>query len=201
MAAASSVTNLPVTTLRPPLADPSHLWCQRLLSIAISPPFPKSVSNSHPIYMYDPCMMLLLFMAIQQPQMALPVPIPRPSYASIVIPASIIFTNTSTWPPKYFFDEVVDSSASQVPIKPVLLCRAESAFHFLAEEVRSKVEPFKLSLVGKFSFGRPPMNFIQNFFVSLALKGYSQVSSLNDKHIMIKLELEEDYCRIWIRQT
>lgn len=62
-------------------------------------------------------------------------------------------------------------------------------------------EPFKLSLVANFSFGRPPMDVIRKFFISLGLKGHSQISLLDNKHVLIKLELEEDYSQIWIRQT
>ena len=62
-------------------------------------------------------------------------------------------------------------------------------------------EPFKLALVGKFSFGRPPMDVIRKFFISLRLKGNSQISLLDNRHILIKLEIEEDYSRIWVRQS
>lgn len=61
--------------------------------------------------------------------------------------------------------------------------------------------PFKLALVGKFSFGRPSMDIIRKFFISLGLKGNSQISLLDNRHILIKLLLEEDYSRIWVRQT
>lgn len=60
--------------------------------------------------------------------------------------------------------------------------------------------PYKLSLVGKFSFGRPKMPIIRQFFTSLGLKGNAQVLLLDPKHILINLELKEDYSRIWIRQ-
>ena len=61
-------------------------------------------------------------------------------------------------------------------------------------------QPFKLALVGKFSFGHPPMDVSQKFFVSLGLKGNSQISLLDNRHILIKLEMEEDYSRIWVTQ-
>ncbi|KAK9186911.1 hypothetical protein WN944_018300 [Citrus x changshan-huyou] len=61
-------------------------------------------------------------------------------------------------------------------------------------------EPFKLALVGKFSFGRRPMDVIRKFFISLSLKGNYHTSLLDNRHILIKLEIEEDYSRIWVRQ-
>ena len=39
-----------------------------------------------------------------------------------------------------------------------------------------------------------------NFFISLSLKGNYQISLLDNRHILIKLEIEEDYSRIWVRQ-
>ena len=53
-------------------------------------------------------------------------------------------------------------------------------------------EPFRLSLVGKFSFGRPPVDVIRKLFVSFGIKGHSHISLL-DKDMLIKLKLEENY--------
>ncbi|GAY64198.1 hypothetical protein CUMW_231780 [Citrus unshiu] len=61
--------------------------------------------------------------------------------------------------------------------------------------------PFKLSLVGKLSFGRPPIDVIRKFFVALGLKGNVEISLLDPCHILIQLHLEEDYTRIWLRQS
>ena len=46
--------------------------------------------------------------------------------------------------------------------------------------------PFKLSLVDKFSYNRTRMELISRFFSSLGLKGNSQVSLLDNHHILIK---------------
>lgn len=44
-------------------------------------------------------------------------------------------------------------------------------------------KPFKLALVGKFSFGRPSVDVIRKFFVFLGLKGSYQVSLLNNRRV------------------
>ena len=62
-------------------------------------------------------------------------------------------------------------------------------------------EPFKLAFVSKFSFYRLPMNVIRNYFVSLGLKGNLQISLLDNRHILIKLKIEEDYSHRWVRQS
>lgn len=50
------------------------------------------------------------------------------------------------------------------------------------------VEFFKLAFVGKFSFGRPPVDVVRKLFVSLRIKGDSQVFLLDNRHISIILK-------------
>lgn len=63
------------------------------------------------------------------------------------------------------------------------------------------VAPFKLSLVGKFSFGSHPIDVIRKCFVALGLKKNVEIFLLDTRHILIQLYLEEDYTRIWLRQS
>lgn len=76
-----------------------------------------------------------------------------------------------------------------------------SLFYF---EIQSMAKLFKLALVSKLLFARAPMDVIGKFFfffMSLRLKWNSQVSLLDNRHIIIKLEMQEDYSRIWSWQT
>ncbi|KAL9420883.1 hypothetical protein AB3S75_038453 [Citrus x aurantiifolia] len=123
----------------------------------------------------------------------------KPSYANVVNPANILNPNAPT-PPKSFVDAVAGAYTT-IPPKSISLVRGEPAVHFSTAEIQTMAEPFKLSLVGKFSFGRPPMELIRKFFVSLGLKGNCQISLLDARHVLIKLALEEDYSRIWVRQS
>ena len=50
-------------------------------------------------------------------------------------------------------------------------------------------ELFKLAFVGKFSFGRPPVDVVRKLFVSLRIKGDSQVFLLDNRHISIILKM------------
>lgn len=45
------------------------------------------------------------------------------------------------------------------------------------------------------------MDVIRKFIVSLSLKGSMLVSLLDNRHVLIKLQLKEDYYRIWVRQS
>lgn len=84
------------------------------------------------------------------------------------------------------------SAFSPILVKQVQLHRGEPAVHFSAAEIQEMTEPFKLALVGKFSFSRPLMDIIRKFFIFLRLKGSSQISLLDNRYILIKLEMEED---------
>lgn len=116
-------------------------------------------------------------------------------------PAFILNPDASLRPKTSFSDVVLGPHNPAIPLKSVSLLHGEPYVIFSTEEIAIMVEPFKLVLVGKFSFGCPSMDIIRKFFISLDLKGNSQISLLDNRHILIKLSMEEDYSRIWVRQT
>src|SRR3954469_21867824 len=65
--------------------------------------------------------------------------------------------------------------------------------------VDSLSAPFRLSLVGKFSHGRPSMEMARSIFAKLDLKGNFFLGHLDSKHILIKLEHEGDFNRLWLK--
>lgn len=85
---------------------------------------------------------------------------------------------------------MADFATLLIPVKLIRLHRGELGVLFSAEEVWDIVEP------GKFSFDHPLMDVIRKFSVSFGLKGNFQVSLLNNRHVLIKLEMKEDYSRI-----
>ncbi|XP_052300313.1 pollen-specific leucine-rich repeat extensin-like protein 2 [Citrus sinensis] len=92
-------------------------------------------------------------------------------------------------------------SNSRIPIKTVTLFEGEPNVQFSTTEIQAMVIPFKLILVGKFSYNRPSMELIHKFFNTLRLKGTFKVSPLDNRHVLIQLDIEEDYSRLWVRQT
>ena len=60
---------------------------------------------------------------------------------------------------------MIGSAISLISVKLVQLHRGEPAIHFSTAKIREMAGPFKLAFIGKFSFGRPPMNVIRKFFV------------------------------------
>lgn len=43
------------------------------------------------------------------------------------------------------------------------------------------------------------MELIRKVFTSLGLKGNSQISLLDNRHVLIKLDVEENYTRLWVK--
>lgn len=59
------------------------------------------------------------------------------------------------------------SATPSISAKPIQLHKGEPTVYFSAMENREMAEPFKLALVGKFFFGHPLIDIIQNFFLFL----------------------------------
>ena len=57
--------------------------------------------------------------------------------------------------------------------------RGEPALRISRREIEQLSEPFQNSLVGRFSFNRPPMEVIRKFFLSLGLRGDCKVGLLD----------------------
>lgn len=104
----------------------------------------------------------------------------KSTYALVLNPASILNPSASLQPHKSFLDAVKGCTVFTILVKPTLLHRGEPAVLFSAEEVKAMAKPFKQALVGKFCSGRPSMDVIRKFFVSLGLKGNCQVSLLDN---------------------
>ena len=90
---------------------------------------------------------------------------PKPSYASALNPVTVLNPNTTLRLQKSFVDFVTSSNASSIFVKLTKLHRGEPVVYFFAAKIQKMAKLFKLSLVNKFSCGRPPMDVIQFFFL------------------------------------
>lgn len=59
--------------------------------------------------------------------------------------------------------------------------------------------PYKWAIVGKFSQGRPTLEDLHCYLVSLDLKAQFQIGLLDSRHVMINFRAPEDYHRIFSR--
>ena len=75
----------------------------------------------------------------------------------------------------------------------------EPAVCFSMDDIEKVAAPFQFSLVGKFSRGRLYMEDLRKFFCTLDLKGEVSLGLLDRRHVLIRLEHEADYYRVWAR--
>lgn len=71
----------------------------------------------------------------------------------------------------------------------------------LGGEMLQLAEPCKNSLVGRFSFSRPPTEVVRKFFTSLGLKGDCSVGLLDSNHVLIQPILVKGYTRLFVCRT
>ncbi|KAL0439632.1 UNVERIFIED_CONTAM: hypothetical protein Slati_2446200 [Sesamum latifolium] len=76
--------------------------------------------------------------------------------------------------------------------------KGEPGIIYSSEETEYLASRSKFSLVGKFSHGLPNLNFLRNRIIKLGLKGTVNVGRLNFKHVLICLNNEEDFSRLWL---
>ena len=57
---------------------------------------------------------------------------------------------------------------------------------------------FKLALVGKFSHRRPNLDAIRKSFQSFGFHLEFSIGLLDQRHILIRFSMEEDFLRCWL---
>ncbi|KAL2454648.1 Uncharacterized protein Adt_47852 [Abeliophyllum distichum] len=92
-----------------------------------------------------------------------------------------------------------DSACHQFVAKEPFLHRGEPALTITADEEASLVEPFKFTLVGKFSHRKPSMVEVRNSFQKFGFTGDFKIGLIDFKHILIHLTHEDDYSRLFLK--
>ncbi|KAL2526355.1 Uncharacterized protein Adt_11409 [Abeliophyllum distichum] len=92
-----------------------------------------------------------------------------------------------------------DSTCHQFVAKEPFLHRGEPALTITADEEASLAEPFKFTLVGKFSHRKPRMVEVRNSFQKFGFIGEFKIGLIDYKHILIHLTHEDDYSRLFLK--
>ncbi|KAI0494656.1 hypothetical protein KFK09_024798 [Dendrobium nobile] len=103
--------------------------------------------------------------------------------------------------PISFKDVVSGSTSSSFPELTFSSHRGLPALLIAEDEVRSLAKPFEFSLVGRFPGRRPSVDAIRKFCFNLKLIGNFSVTVLNNRNVLIKLENDFDYCRIFSHRS
>lgn len=80
-------------------------------------------------------------------------------------------------------------------LKPRAAYRGEPAVSFSDDEVQALAAPFKFTLVGKFSRGHPSMEALRKDFTAVGFRGPFTLALLDQRHVLIRFDLEEDFHR------
>ncbi|KAL2453200.1 Uncharacterized protein Adt_49302 [Abeliophyllum distichum] len=94
---------------------------------------------------------------------------------------------------------VPDSTCYQFVAKEPFLHRGEPALTITADEEASLAEPFKFTLVEKFSHRKPSMVEVRNSFQKFGFTGEFKIGLIDFKHILIHLTHEDDYSRLFLK--
>ncbi|KAL2481397.1 Uncharacterized protein Adt_34363 [Abeliophyllum distichum] len=92
-----------------------------------------------------------------------------------------------------------DSAYHQFVAKEPFLHHGEPALTITADEEASLAEPFKFTLVGKFSHRKPNMVEVRNSFQKFGFTGEFKIGLIDFKHILIHLTHEDDYSRLFLK--
>ncbi|KAL2532507.1 Uncharacterized protein Adt_05858 [Abeliophyllum distichum] len=92
-----------------------------------------------------------------------------------------------------------DSTCHQFVAKEPFLHRGEPALTITADEEASLAEPFKFTLVGKFSHRKPSMVEVRNSFQKFGFTGEFKIGLIDFKHILFHLTHEDDYSRLFLK--
>ncbi|KAL2543182.1 Uncharacterized protein Adt_04160 [Abeliophyllum distichum] len=82
---------------------------------------------------------------------------------------------------------------------PPGLHRGEPSFILTVEEEAAPFEPFKFTLVGKFSHQKPSMAKVRDCFMKFGFFGDYRLGLIDSKHVLIHLMHENDYSRMFLR--
>ncbi|XP_071933097.1 uncharacterized protein [Coffea arabica] len=92
-------------------------------------------------------------------------------------------------------------SSSSSSIGHLSTYKGEPSLVISSQDMIQIAAPYSNALVGRFAVGRPSMEIIRKFIVSLGLRGECPIGLLDSKHILLRPSVEEDYTRLWCRKS
>ncbi|KAM7462626.1 hypothetical protein LguiA_030747 [Lonicera macranthoides] len=103
---------------------------------------------------------------------------------------------------KSFAEVVSGNRAESIDLKEPSVYRGEPAVIFSEADILSLSfsSPFKFALVGKFSHGCPALSDIRKVLESFDPKAPFTVGLMDNKHILMRFNHEDDFHRIWLRE-
>ncbi|CAI9089903.1 OLC1v1024555C1 [Oldenlandia corymbosa var. corymbosa] len=101
-----------------------------------------------------------------------------------------------------FFQKPIDNLSSKGSlVKEVRFVNGVPILEYEEDEYDQLVAPHQLSLIRKFSYGRPKMEEVHKEFKKLGFHGGYTLGLMNPRHVLIRFQREEDYQRSWIETS
>lgn len=88
------------------------------------------------------------------------------------------------------------------PVKPPAFRDGEPAAYFTTEDIADSCEPLTHAIIAKCSYGRPTIIEVKSHIVqTLHLEGIPIISRLDPRHLLIRLNSEEDFLKLLLQQN
>ncbi|KAL2526604.1 Uncharacterized protein Adt_11658 [Abeliophyllum distichum] len=139
---------------------------------------------------------------LRPPQAASSDPLRLPNISAPIAPGPHAISSSERSMRKSFasvLQSAPDSACHQFLAKEPFLHRGEPALTITDDEEASLAEPFKFTLVGKFSHRKPSMVEVRNSFQKFGFTGDFKIGLIDFKHILIHLTHEDDYSRLFLK--
>ncbi|XP_020596744.1 uncharacterized protein LOC110036604 [Phalaenopsis equestris] len=125
----------------------------------------------------------------------------RATYAGVVGRAYDLLQNPEKLIfPQEFHDNAVGKNNCPY-IHPLGFKDGETAVYFSNQDLLTLKDEVKFTLIGKFQFWHPKIELVRKFFESLNFIGAWRIRLLDWIHLLIQLSVEEDYARIFAKQS
>ncbi|XP_031120233.1 uncharacterized protein LOC116023377 [Ipomoea triloba] len=104
-------------------------------------------------------------------------------------------------PPLRSFADVLSEKTDVSPLKPPGKFKGMPAVAFTDQDIHHFAQEFKFALIGKFAKGRPSMADLRKAFDLIGFGGAFSIGLIDNRHVLINFDLEEDFQRCWLRKS
>ncbi|KAF3627824.1 hypothetical protein FXO38_28580 [Capsicum annuum] len=94
---------------------------------------------------------------------------------------------------------VVDMTNIRVPPKPISMLHREPSIRWKSSEVRNLImqENLQYDIIGKFSYGNPHIEVLRKIIPNqYSIKGQCTIGVLDERQVLFRLEMFEDYVQL-----
>ncbi|XP_031100721.1 uncharacterized protein LOC116004702 [Ipomoea triloba] len=104
-------------------------------------------------------------------------------------------------PPSRSFADILSKSSVVSNLKPPSKFKGMPAVAFSDQEIHRFSQKFKFALIGKFNKGRPTMADLRKTFDLIGFGGAFSLGLIDQRHVLINFDLEDDFQRCWLRKS